>query len=109
MYNQGNGYKDYSKYLKHYPNKSLAIKDYRLDTGAGLSEAKDVMDIVFARYEATGERVQRPPKFADSNRDYGTVNSNADSKHTGLKFGCCLFSIFYLLFVPIIKLTKKYY
>ena len=109
MNNQADDYRNYSKYLQHYPNKSLAIKEYRLDTGAGLSEAKDVMDIVFARYEAMGERVQRLPKFADSNHDYRSVNSNADSKHIGLKFGCCLFSIFYLLFAPIIKLTKKYY
>lgn len=28
MYNQGDGYKDYSKYLQHYPNKSLAVKEY---------------------------------------------------------------------------------
>lgn len=108
MRNQAGDYRSYSKYLQHYPNKSLAIKDYRLDTGAGLSEAKDVMDIVFARYEATGEKVQRPPKFANSNRDNRTVNSNGNSNHTGAKWGCCLFAIFYLLFAPIIKLAKKY-
>ena len=66
------------------------------------------MDIVFARYEATGEKVQRPPKFASKNRDYGVDNNNTTSSHIGIKWGCCLFSIFYVLFAPIIKLAKKY-
>ena len=101
MSNQGEGYKDYSKYLRHYPNKSQAMKEYRKDAGVGLFEAIDVMDIVFARYEATGEKVQRPPKFTQKNEE----NSN----HTVAKTGCCLFAIFYILFGPIFKLTKKYY
>lgn len=49
---------NFSKYVKYYPNKSKAIMEYRLDTGAGLKEAKEVMDCVFEQYEITGETTQ---------------------------------------------------
>lgn len=98
------GTRDYSKYLQYYPQKAAAIKEYRLDTGASLREAKDVMDIVFARYKSTGQMVQIPAKFAD---DY-QYRVEKPANHTGLRIGCGLSLLGYLLFGPIIVLTKKY-
>lgn len=41
--------KDYSKYIAYYPESVKAIKEFRLDTGAGLAEAKAIIDDVFIR------------------------------------------------------------
>lgn len=47
---------DYSKYLAYYPNKCEAIKQYRIDTKIGLSEAKKEIDMLFESYgEASHE------------------------------------------------------
>ena len=102
-----NDIKDYSKYLKYYPNKSLAIRDYRLDTGVSLREGKQVIDEIFACYESTGEKMQKEPQCVREHQE--RIDEKKESNYTGLKIGCGLFLLLKLLFGPIVKVTKKYH
>lgn len=103
--------KDYSKYLVYYPNEKVkAIRDYRLDTGAGLKEAKEVIDRVFAYYEETGKT--RQPEIIAENSDKKTSKKQEKSqevlKGVAKGVGVAAGATAYVGVGTIFKLMKKY-
>ena len=97
---------DWAYYTKFYPEKAKAIRELRIDTGVSLSEGKDVIEEIFARFER-GE-VQQRPADAESPYKAPDVNYGEGLKKAGKGVGCCLFSIFYIIFRAIFSLTGKY-
>ena len=63
---------DWAYYTKFYPEKAKAIRELRIDTGVSLSEGKDVIEEIFARFER-GEVQQRP---ADAESPYKAPDVN---------------------------------
>ena len=63
---------------------------------------KQGKSIVYAEYETTGNMVQTPPVYSEK------VNCKESTPNAGLRLGCGIALLLYLLFGPIIVLTKKY-
>lgn len=97
---------DWTYYTKFYPEKTKAIQALRIDTGLSLKEGKDVVDEIFARLEH-GEIQQRPAN-AEAFYKAPDVSYGEDLKKAGKVTGCCLFSVFYIIFGVIFNLTGKY-
>lgn len=97
---------NWAYYTKFYPEKVKAIKVLRVDTGLSLAEAKEVIEEIFSRLER-GESQQRPAN-AEAPYKAQDVSYGEDLKKAGKVTGCCLFSVFYIIFGMIFNLTGKY-
>ena len=115
---------DWKYYTKFYPNKPKAIQQLRLHTGLGLKEAKEVVDEIYLKVE-NGEVERRADntvysqaaydKHAQMRReDMMTYSSQKREKvkksgpTIGQGIGCGCFTILYIFFGTIFKVTSNY-
>lgn len=97
---------DWKYYTKFYPEKARAIQALRLDTDLSLTDAKFVIEEIFSRLEQG--QIEKQPSNAEHTSQPSKKSSNEDLKTTGKVTGCCLFSIIYIFFGAIFKLTSEY-
>lgn len=87
------GYTDYYEYIKYYPNKKRAIKEFMLDTNASKRDATAAVSEMFHRYENTGETVQpthytqKPKPVKTSIKESSYVSSAYNEKPRKSKSG----------------------
>lgn len=129
---------EWGYYGKFYPQKVLAIKELRLDTGMSLKDAKDIIDELFDKIEAQVENnvddamkqsIKSPYTYEAFEREKNLYNQRnvkrrkpqnmkventktVNRKEENSGSGCCLVSLLLLVFMPlrvIFGLAKKYY